>query len=68
MLSADSTTPLAAAQMPFDDDDGPAVGLTDILTWLGERKRLIALVPLAAALVSLAVALLLPPIYTARTT
>ena len=68
MLSADSTTPLAAAQAPYDDDDGPAVGLTDILTWLGERKRLIALVTLAAALVSLVVALLLPPIYTARTT
>ena len=67
MLSADSTTPLAAAQAPFDDD-GPAIGLTDILTWLGEKKRLIALVTFAAALASLIVALLLPPIYTARTT
>jgi len=67
MLSADSTTPLAAAQSPFDDD-GPAIGLTDILTWLGERKRLIGLVTIAAAGVSLIFALLLPPIYTARTT
>jgi tyrosine-protein kinase Etk/Wzc len=70
MLSADSTTPLAAAQAPFDaaDDEGPAVGLTDILTWLGEKKKLIGAVTLAAALLSLVVALLLPPTYTARTT
>ena len=69
MLSADSTTPQAGAQTPYDDDDGgPAVGLTDILTWLGEKKALIAGVTLAAALISLIVALLLPPIYTARTT
>ena len=66
MLSADSMTPLAAAQAPFDD--GPAIGLTDILTWIGEKKRLIGLVTVAAALVSLICALLLPPIYTARTT
>ena len=68
MLSADSTTPLAAAQAPFDDDDGPAIGLTDILTWLGEKKRLIAFVTVAGAVLSLVYALLLPSIYTARTT
>ncbi|MEO8924028.1 MAG: Wzz/FepE/Etk N-terminal domain-containing protein [Caldimonas sp.] len=70
MLSAESTPPLAAAQMPFDasEDDGPVVGLTDILTWLGERKKLVGAVTLIAALVSLAVALLLPPTFTARTT
>ena len=69
MLSADSTTPLSAAQPPYEgDDDGPAIGLADLLTWLGESKLLIALVTLAAALVALVVALLLPPIYTARTT
>ena len=69
MLSADSTTPLSAAQPPYEGDgDGPAIGLADLLTWLGESKLLIALVTLAAALVALVVALLLPPIYTARTT
>jgi tyrosine-protein kinase Etk/Wzc len=69
MLSADSTTPLSAAQPPYEgDEDGPAVGLADLLTWLGESKRLIGLVTLGAALVALVVALLLPPIYTARTT
>ena len=69
MLSAESTTPMAAAQAPFDDaDEGPAVGLADVVTWLGDKKALIGAVTLAAAIVSLVVALLLPPIYTARTT
>ena len=69
MLSADSITPPAAMQAPFDEEDeGSFVGLTDILTWLGERKGLIAVVTLAAALLSLALALVLPPVYTARTT
>ena len=73
MLSADSTTPLAAAQGPHDvaydeADDGPVVGLADILTWIGEKKFLIFGVTVAAAIVSLVVALLLPPVYTARTT
>lgn len=68
MLSADSITP-HEAPIPFDgDDDGPTVGLTDILTWLGEKKRLIALVTIAAAVASFVVAMLLPPVYTARTT
>ena len=42
MLSAESTTPLAAAQAPFDaaEDDVSEVGLTDVLTWLGEQKAL----------------------------
>jgi capsule polysaccharide export protein KpsE/RkpR len=68
MLSADSTTPQAALQAFYDteDDDGPAVSLTELLTWLGEKKKAIAGVAAAAALVSLVVALLLPPIYTAR--
>ncbi|HEX4235583.1 MAG TPA: Wzz/FepE/Etk N-terminal domain-containing protein [Caldimonas sp.] len=68
MLSADSTTPQAALQALYDteDDDVPAVSLTELLTWLGERKKTIAGVTGAVALVSLVVALLLPPIYTAR--
>ncbi len=67
MLSADSITP-HEAPIAFDDDDGPTVGLTDILTWLGEKKRLIALVTIAAAVASFVVAMLLPPVFTARTT
>jgi capsule polysaccharide export protein KpsE/RkpR len=52
----------------FDDDDGPRVGLVDLLTWLGEGKRLIGGVTGAAAVGSLAIALFMAPIYTARTT
>jgi uncharacterized protein involved in exopolysaccharide biosynthesis len=70
MLSADSTTLLAATQAPYAaaDEEGPAVGLTEVFTWLGERKKAIGAVTLAAALLSLGIAFLLPPIYTARTT
>lgn len=51
-----------------DEDDGPRVSLVDLLTWIGERKRLIGTVALVAAAVSLAVAMLLPPVFTARAT
>ena len=50
-----------------EDDDGPRVGLVDLLTWLGERKKLIGAVTLAAALVSVAWRCCCP-IYTARAT
>ena len=68
MLSADSTTPQQALQALYDteDDDTLAVSLTEILTWLGESKRSIAIFTAGVALASLVVALLLPPIYTAR--
>lgn len=68
MLSADSTTPQAALQALYDpeDDDAPAVSLTEVLTWLGESKRQIAAVTATIALAALVVALLLPPIFTAR--
>ena len=71
MLSADSTTPQAATQALYesDDDEGtPAISLTDVLTWLGEKKALIGGVTAGVAVLSAIVALLLPPVYTARTT
>ena len=70
MLSADSTTPQAAAQALYDseDDDLSAVSLAEVLTWLGERKRFIAAFTLGVAVVAAIVALLLPSIYTAKTT
>jgi capsule polysaccharide export protein KpsE/RkpR len=69
MLSADSTTPQAGAPTFYDsEDDEPGVSLTEVLTWLGERKRLIAAVTFAVAVLSLLVVLLLPSVYTARTT
>lgn len=49
-----------------DEDSGP--GLLEILTWLGQGKRLIAITTGAALLLALAVALLLPPQFTASST
>ena len=68
MLSADSTTPQAALQALYEteEDEAPAVSLTEVLTWLGESKRQIAAVTATIAIAALVVALLLPPIYTAR--
>src|SRR5256885_447671 len=56
-----------ATQHDFDDD-APSLRVVDILTWIGEGKRLVAAATLAAAALSLAVAFLLTPIFTARTT
>jgi hypothetical protein len=70
MLSADSTTPLAAAQALYESDDErtPAISLAEVLIWLGEKKALIGAVTVGVAVISAVVALLLPPVYTARTT
>src|SRR3989442_16042844 len=60
---------LESMQPALDDDaadDGPQVSLVDVLTWLGESKRVIAAVTVAAAAGSLAVAFMLTPVYTAR--
>jgi tyrosine-protein kinase Etk/Wzc len=51
-----------------DEDDGPSVGLVDLLTWIGRGKRFIGLCTLVAALVGLGVSMLLPVMFTARTT
>ncbi|MDQ6680453.1 MAG: Wzz/FepE/Etk N-terminal domain-containing protein, partial [Pseudomonadota bacterium] len=67
MKGNDIAEPLDAAVQDLEDE-GPMVGLTDLLTWLGEGKRLIAAVTIGAALVALVVALLLPPVFTARST
>ena len=70
MLSADSTTPLAAAQALYDsdEDDEPSVTLTEILTWFGEKKALIGAWTLGVALALARRCALMPLIYTARTT
>jgi capsule polysaccharide export protein KpsE/RkpR len=58
-----------AGQMPLpEDDDGPRVSLVDLLTWLGEGKRVIAWITGAAAAAALAGSFLVTPIFTARTT
>jgi tyrosine-protein kinase Etk/Wzc len=60
--------PQMLAQDEDELDDGPRVGLLDLLTWLGEGKRLIAAVTTLAVVGSVVFALLKPNIYTARTT
>ena len=59
--------PALAADGEFEDE-GPSISLLDLLTWLGEGKKLILFVTLAAALAALAVAFIKPVIYTARAT
>lgn len=60
--------PHALVETEDELDEGPAVGLLDLLTWLGEGKRVIAAVTAAAAALALIYALLQPQIFTARTT
>jgi capsule polysaccharide export protein KpsE/RkpR len=50
------------------DEDEPLVRLSEILTWLGQRKRLLAAVTLGVGVIALGIAFLLPNIYTARAT
>ena len=60
--------PHALVETEDELDEGPAVGLLDLLTWLGEGKRVIAAVTAVAAVLALIYALLQPLIFTARTT
>lgn len=55
------------APVADDFDDGPTVGLVDVLTWLGEGKKAIAGVTVAVAALSVGYSLMLPNIFTART-
>ena len=58
-------TPDSSAEF---EDDGPAIGLTEALTWIGEGKRLIAGATLGVAIVAAVVGLSLPKTFTARAT
>lgn len=60
--------PHALVETEDELDEGPAVGLLDLLTWLGEGKRVIGAVTGAVAVLAVIYALLQPPIFTARTT
>lgn len=63
----DNTEQQAAAA---DDDAGtaqPGIGILDLVTWVGQGKRLVAIVTLCGLALSLTLALLLPSTYTART-
>jgi capsule polysaccharide export protein KpsE/RkpR len=60
------TTP-AGSRLELDDDEA-GVSLTQALTWIGEGKRVVAIVTIMAAVASVVIGLLLPKVYTARTT
>lgn len=49
-------------------DEESALGLVDLLTWLGDGKRIVAAVTMLAVAVSLVYAFTRAPIFTARTT
>ena len=68
MKPTETDLAMAPPQDELDDDEGPQIGLVDLLTWIGEGKRLIATVALLAATVALAWAFYLPLVFTARTT
>ena len=55
-------------QNDLDEDDGPSIGLTEALTWIGDGKRLIAAATVLGAVASLGIGLSLPKVFTARAT
>lgn len=63
-----NTSVQTAGEAPDDFDDGPQVGLVDLLTWVGERKRFVGGFTAAVAAASVAATLAMPNVFTARTT
>ena len=59
--------PLPWATAPQQGEE-PGIALVDLLTWIGEGKKLIATVTVTIALASVGISLLLPDAYTARST
>lgn len=62
------STPVTDPTWTDTDDNDPGVSLQQLLVWIGEGKRVIATVTIMIAILSIAVALVLPKIYTARAT
>jgi capsule polysaccharide export protein KpsE/RkpR len=67
MNSSDQDNLAVLAPADLEDDDS-GVGLLELLTWIGQGKRLIGAVGAIAAVGSIIYALLLSPVFTARTT
>lgn len=67
MTSDDLQQPAPAGRDDVDDE-GPGVDLTQALTWIGDGKKLIAVVTVIAAILSVVIGLLLPKTFTARAT
>ena len=68
MKSNDLGLQIEPAAAPATDENAASVGFADLLTWIGEGKRLIAVVTVVAAIAALVHALRAPFIFTARTT
>jgi uncharacterized protein involved in exopolysaccharide biosynthesis len=67
-MSAIDNPEVLSPTLDEPEDDGPSIGLMDLLVWLGDGKRWVAGATAIAAVAALIVALLLTPIYTARAT
>ena len=67
-MSATQTATDTRSSANDELEDGPAVGLVDLLAWIGEAKRPIAVVTLLVAVAAVVVSMLLPPVFTARAT
>lgn len=67
-MKSDDLQPAASPVLDDLDDEGPSVGLTEALTWIGEGKRLIAAVTVIAAVASIGIGFLIPKTFTARAT
>ncbi len=67
-MTSDDMQQAASAMADEFEDEGPSVSLTELLTWIGDGKKLIATVTVAAAVVSVALGLLWPKTFTARAT
>ena len=67
-MNSDDLKPAVPATSDELEDEGPRISFTQVLTWVGEGKRLIVAATMIAAVLSVTVALLLPKTYTARAT
>ena len=67
-MSAIDNPEVLSPTLDEPEDDGPSVSLMDLLVWLGDAKRWVAIATATAAVGAVIAAVLLPPIFTARTT
>lgn len=65
-LATQNTPPNTSAENPWMEED--EISLLDLATTLGEEKKLIFGLPAIAAVVSIVASLLIPNVYTAKTT
>ena len=52
-MKIDAQNLAAAPQDDYEEDDGPPVGLAELLTWIGQAKLMVAGMTVAAALAAI---------------